>query len=71
MDEKKPVPPGVGRGPFSGVGVRGGSVMLASLLGPMLAPDAERARRWDTMLLVGETVPLGLADGANSDTALE
>lgn len=70
-DEKKPEPPGVGGRPFSGVGVSGGSVIFANLLGPRLAADPDRARRKDTKLPVGETVTLGTAGGPESDAPLE
>lgn len=59
IDEKKPL--GDGGGPFSGVGVRGASVKLESLLGPMLVPEPDLMRRCDFELPDGETVMLGMA----------
>lgn len=59
--EKKPPPPGVGGTVgFSGVGVNGASVLLDSLLGPILDPDPDRARRCEIMLLGGTTTVFGM-----------
>lgn len=59
IEEKKPLV--VGGGPFSGVGVKGASVKLESLLGPMLVPEPDLMRRCDLELPEGETVMLGMA----------
>lgn len=58
IDEKKPL--FVGGGPFSGVGVKGASVKLESLLGPMLFPEPDLMRRCDLELPDGDTVMLGM-----------